>query len=143
MVNVDYAATYFKYPVPCPINGEPTNKTLKRLKMELRANGSSVDTDLGGGRSWLPRPHFIRSQIRKDCSNSGGLSSASMARYAYNRRKRYAYRGCSRKRTAQRNDPRISRVQKCRKSSITTHPKCFGREIYRAHGGRRYGAYRA
>jgi hypothetical protein len=49
MVNVDYAATYFKYPVPCPINGEPTNKTLKRLKMELRANGSSVDTDLGGG----------------------------------------------------------------------------------------------
>ena len=49
VTNVDYAATYFKYPVPSPINGEPTNKTLKRLKTELRANGSSVDTDLGGG----------------------------------------------------------------------------------------------
>ena len=48
-VNVDYAATYFKYPTPTPINGEPTNKTVKRLKTELRANGSSVDTDLGGG----------------------------------------------------------------------------------------------
>ena len=46
--NVDYTTTYFKYPVPTPINGEPMNKTLKRLKMELRANGSSVDTDLGG-----------------------------------------------------------------------------------------------
>ena len=49
VTNVDYAATYFKYPVPSPINGEPTNKMLKRLKTELRANASSVDTDLGGG----------------------------------------------------------------------------------------------
>ena len=32
-----------------PINGEPTNKSLKCLKTELRVNGSSVDTDLGGG----------------------------------------------------------------------------------------------
>ena len=47
--NIDYAATYFKYPTPTPINGEPTNKALKRLKNELRANASSVDTDLGGG----------------------------------------------------------------------------------------------
>ena len=47
--NVDYATLYFKYPVPTPINGEPTNKTLKRLKQELRANSSSVETDLGGG----------------------------------------------------------------------------------------------
>ena len=47
--NVDYAATHFKYPTPTPINGEPTNKSVKRLKDELRANGSSVDTDLGGG----------------------------------------------------------------------------------------------
>ena len=49
MTNVDYAATYFKYPTPNPIHGEPTNKTLKRLKTELRANISSIDTDLGGG----------------------------------------------------------------------------------------------
>ena len=47
--NIDYARTYFKYPNPTPINGEPTNKALKRLKNELRANASSVDTDLGGG----------------------------------------------------------------------------------------------
>ena len=49
MTNVDYAATYFKYPTPNPIHGEPTNKSLKRLKTELRANSSSIDTDLGGG----------------------------------------------------------------------------------------------
>ena len=47
--NVDYANVYFKYKIPTPIHGEPSNKTLKRLKTELRANGSSVDTDLGGG----------------------------------------------------------------------------------------------
>ena len=49
MTNVDYATLYFKYPVPTPINGEPTNKTIKRLKQELRANASSVETDLVGG----------------------------------------------------------------------------------------------
>ena len=47
--NIDYANTYFKYPTPTPITGKPTNKSLKRLKNELRANASSVDTDLGGG----------------------------------------------------------------------------------------------
>ena len=46
---VDYAATYFLYPKPTPIQGEPTYKALKRLKNELRANSSSVDSDLGGG----------------------------------------------------------------------------------------------
>ena len=47
--NINYTKTYFKYPTPTPINGEPTNKALKRLKNELRANASGVDTDLGGG----------------------------------------------------------------------------------------------
>ena len=47
--NIDYATLYFKYRIPSPITGEPTNKLLKRLKSELRANASSVDTDLGGG----------------------------------------------------------------------------------------------
>ena len=47
--NIDYASLYFKYKTPIPINGEPTYKSLKRLKTELRANASSVDTDLGGG----------------------------------------------------------------------------------------------
>ena len=46
---VDYASTYFPYPTPTPIQGEPTYKALKRLKNELRANASSVDRDLGGG----------------------------------------------------------------------------------------------
>ena len=47
--NIDYAAVYFKYSIPTPITGEPTHKSLKRLETELRANTSSVDTDLGGG----------------------------------------------------------------------------------------------
>ena len=47
---VDYAASYFKYKTPTPIQGTPTNKTLKRLKQELRANASSIESDsLGGG----------------------------------------------------------------------------------------------
>ena len=46
--NIDYATLYFKYKYPTPITGEPTYKSLKRLKTELRANASSVDTALGG-----------------------------------------------------------------------------------------------
>ena len=32
-----------------PIRGEPTHKSLKRLKLELQANASSLEIDLGGG----------------------------------------------------------------------------------------------
>ena len=46
---IDYATTYFPYSSPTPIQGEPTYKAIKRLKNELRANASSVDSDLGGG----------------------------------------------------------------------------------------------
>ena len=46
---VNYAASYFKYKTPTPIQGAPTYKSLKRLKAELRANASSVEMDLGGG----------------------------------------------------------------------------------------------
>ena len=46
---VDYAASYFKYKTPTSIQGAPTKKTLKRLKQELRANASSVESNLGGG----------------------------------------------------------------------------------------------
>ena len=46
---VDYATSYFKYKTPTPIQGAPTNKTLKRLKQELRENASSVESDLGRG----------------------------------------------------------------------------------------------
>ena len=45
----DYGTLYINYPVPTPINIEPTNKTIKRLKHELCVNTSSMDTDLGGG----------------------------------------------------------------------------------------------
>ena len=47
--NIDYAASYYKFKKATPIQGTPTNKALKRLKAELRANASSVETDLGGG----------------------------------------------------------------------------------------------
>ena len=46
---IDYASSYFKFKTPTPIRGEPTHKSLKRLKLELQANASSVETDLGGG----------------------------------------------------------------------------------------------
>ena len=46
---IDYASSYFKYKTPTPIHGEPTHKSLKRLKLELQANASSVKIDLGGG----------------------------------------------------------------------------------------------
>ena len=47
-IRIDYASTYFPYKTPTPITGESTFKSLKRLKNELQANASSVDTDLGG-----------------------------------------------------------------------------------------------
>ena len=46
---IDYASSYFKFKTPTPIRREPTHKSLKRLKLELQANASSVETDLGGG----------------------------------------------------------------------------------------------
>ena len=46
---IDYASSYFKYKMPTPIRGEPTHKLLKRLKLELQSNASSIETDLGGG----------------------------------------------------------------------------------------------
>ena len=49
---VDYATSYFKYNTPTPVQGASTNKTLKRLKQELQANASSVESDLGGGDHW-------------------------------------------------------------------------------------------
>ena len=39
----------FQYPTPRIIRGEPTHQDLKRLNTELRANASSIDSDLGGG----------------------------------------------------------------------------------------------
>ena len=47
--HVDYATAYFPYPTPTKIEGEPTYKSLHTLQKELRANASSIDSDLGGG----------------------------------------------------------------------------------------------
>ena len=47
--HVDYVTTYFPHKIPTQIQGEPSYKDLKRLKMELRANASSVESNLGGG----------------------------------------------------------------------------------------------
>ena len=46
---MDYAATYFPYPKPTPIQGEPSNKAVKRLKLKLQPKASSVESNLGGG----------------------------------------------------------------------------------------------
>ena len=46
---VDYQSSYFKYKTPTPIRGVPTYTALKRLKTELQANASSIETDIGGG----------------------------------------------------------------------------------------------
>ena len=46
---INYAASYFKFKTPTPIRGVPAYKTLNLLKLELQANASSVETDLGGG----------------------------------------------------------------------------------------------
>ena len=45
---IDYASLYFRYKTPMPIRGMPSHKALKRLKTELQANASSVESDLGG-----------------------------------------------------------------------------------------------
>ena len=46
--SIDYATSYFKYKTPTPIRDKPTNKVLKRLKIELQANASSIESDLRG-----------------------------------------------------------------------------------------------
>ena len=46
---IAYASSYFKYKTPTPIRGVSVYKIIKRLKLELQANGSSVETDLGSG----------------------------------------------------------------------------------------------
>ena len=46
---IDYVSIYFKYKTLTPIRDEPTNKTLKMLKLELKANASSLKTNFGGG----------------------------------------------------------------------------------------------
>ena len=47
--HIDYVLTYFPFKTPTLVRGEPTYNDLKRIKTELRANASSVESNLGGG----------------------------------------------------------------------------------------------
>ena len=46
--SVNYKDSYFEYPVLTTIRGEPTYETLHHLKNKLKANSSSVPTNLVG-----------------------------------------------------------------------------------------------
>ena len=46
---IDYRSIYFAFPNLTPINGEPDADTLVKLKNQLKANASSVPSNLGGG----------------------------------------------------------------------------------------------
>ena len=48
--SIDYASSYFQYPVLDKIHGKPTYETLKKLKKQLKSNAQSVESSLGGGR---------------------------------------------------------------------------------------------
>ena len=47
--NIDYANTYFQYPVLTKIHGEPTFESIRTLHNEIKANALSVVSTLGGG----------------------------------------------------------------------------------------------
>ena len=46
---VDYAGTYFEFPVLTKIHGEPTYENLHALKNQLKSNAQSLVSNLGGG----------------------------------------------------------------------------------------------
>ena len=46
---IDYRSIYFAFPNLTPINGEPDADILIKLKNQLKANASSVPSNLGGG----------------------------------------------------------------------------------------------
>ena len=47
--SIDYTKTHFIYATLTPITGKPNYESLKLLKDELKANATSVPSDLGGG----------------------------------------------------------------------------------------------
>ena len=65
--HVDYASNYFPYATPTKIEGQPTYATLKILEGKLRANASSVDSDLGGG------DHGYLGLVMKDADYPGAV----------------------------------------------------------------------
>ena len=67
---IDYASTYFPHSTPTPIRGEPDYKSLKKLKNELRANASSVDSDLGGGHHGYLGLVLSEQEYRRICPDT-------------------------------------------------------------------------
>ena len=51
--NIDYINTSFEFPTLTKIQGEPTYATLKKIKDELKANATTVPTDLGRANGHL------------------------------------------------------------------------------------------
>ena len=47
--HINYRESYFQHPLLTNISGEPTYKSLAKLKRECKANGKSVSSTLGGG----------------------------------------------------------------------------------------------
>jgi len=47
--NIDYVATYFKFSKLDKTDGTPTYAKLREIKDQIKANASSVSSELGGG----------------------------------------------------------------------------------------------
>ena len=47
--HIDYINTYFEYPVLTKIHGRPNYDNIKIIKDEMKTNGASVSSELGGG----------------------------------------------------------------------------------------------
>ena len=47
--NINYAATYFEFPDLDKINVAPNYSKLRKIKGQIKANASSVSSELGGG----------------------------------------------------------------------------------------------
>ena len=50
-INIDYVNTTFEFPVLTKIQGQPDFPSLKTIKDELKANATTVPTELGGGEN--------------------------------------------------------------------------------------------
>ena len=50
---INYSSLYFKNKTPALIREELINKALKKLKLELQSNVSSVETNSGGDHGYL------------------------------------------------------------------------------------------
>ena len=46
--NTDYVTKYFEYPTLTKIHGKPLYEPLKEMKNQIRPNGPSVTSDIGG-----------------------------------------------------------------------------------------------